>query len=58
MSEFFDNVNEYFFNPLTGENRQLYLNCINQLLIRSKDVPDISGCSLLKTSTGLFTNER
>ncbi len=57
MSEFFDNVNEYFFNPLTGENRQLYLNCINQLLVRSKDVPDMHETDAIDELTWYFRNK-
>ena len=36
---YFESVNEKFFNPFSGRNRELYFACITELIERSKELP-------------------
>ena len=35
---FFENINEKFFNPFCCRNREIYLECINELIEKSKEI--------------------
>ena len=36
---YFDSVNDKFFNPFCCKNREVYFECISQLIEKSKEIP-------------------
>ncbi len=57
MNDFFDGLNAYFFNPLTGNNRQLYLNCINKMIEESDNSTNMHERDAVSALEWYFRNE-
>lgn len=59
---FFENINDKFFNPFCCKNREVYLECISQLIEKSKEIPvlyetDARNCLILYLQNCLYSLE-
>lgn len=59
---FFENINDKFFNPFCCRNREIYFECISQLIEKSKEIPvlyetDARNCLILYLQNCLYSIE-
>lgn len=59
---FFDNMNERFFNPFCCKNREVYFECIGQLIEKSKEISilyetDARNCIIIYLQNCLYSLE-
>lgn len=60
---FFQNAGDKFFNPFACRNREIYFDCISQLIERSKEVPvlyeaDARDCLILYLQNCMYAIQR
>lgn len=58
----FQNVSDKFFNPFCCRNRELYFECVNQLIEKSKEIPvlyenDARNCLIIYLLNGMYSIE-
>lgn len=59
---YFDSVNDKFFNPFCCKNREVYFECISQLIEKSKEIPvlyetDARQCLIIYLQNCLYSIE-
>lgn len=59
---FFESVNDKFFNPFCCRNREIYFECISQLIEKSKEIPvlyetDARSCLILYLQNCMYSIE-
>lgn len=58
----FENINEKFFNPFCCRNKEIYFECISQLIERSKEIPvlyesDARNCLIIYLQNCMYSIE-
>lgn len=59
---FFENINDKFFNPFCCKNREVYFECISQLIEKSKEIPvlyetDARNCLIIYLQNCMYSLE-